>query len=94
MATPMTTGAYVRGEEAPRLPPPPSTVGIQGWLLKNLFSSLGNSIVTILFGSAVLWLVWWMVDFAILQAVWTGENRDACTGANIGACWPMVASIR
>ena len=91
MSSPMTTVAYVRGEDAPRLPPPPSTVGIQGWLLKNLFSSIGNSIVTILFGIVVLWLVWQMLDFAILKAVWTGVNRDACTGASIGACWPMVA---
>ena len=32
----------------PDLPPPPGTVGVVGWLKNNLFSSLSNSILTLL----------------------------------------------
>jgi general L-amino acid transport system permease protein len=92
MAAPNSSLAYVRNDEAPRLPPPPSTVGLQGWLRKNLFSSIGDSIVTVVFGLLAVWIVWQAVEFAVLQAVWTGENRNACTGENIGACWPMVVA--
>jgi general L-amino acid transport system permease protein len=92
MGKAMTTEAYVRQDEAPRLPPPPNMVGVKGWVLKNLFSSIGDSIITVVFGIFIVWLVWRTFEFAIAQAVWTGQNRDACTGENIGACWPMVAA--
>ena len=36
-----TTTAYAPGTH-PDLPPPGSTVGVQGWVLKNLFSSPAN----------------------------------------------------
>ena len=86
------TEAYVRMDEAPSLPPPPNMVGLQGWLRQNLFSTIGDSVVTVVFGILILWLVWETLDFAIAKAVWTGENREACTGENIGACWPLVVA--
>ena len=92
MGKAMTTEAYVRTDEAPSLPPPPNMVGMQGWLLKNLFSTIGDSVITVVFGILILWLVWQTFEFAILRAVWTGENREACTGENLGACWPMVVA--
>jgi len=91
MTTPSTV-AYVREEDAPRLPPPANMAGIQGWLLQNLFYSIGSTIVTLIFGSLAAWIIWTMLDFAILRAVWSGENREACVGETIGACWPMVAT--
>ena len=84
--------AYVRDDEAPKLPPPPNMVGVQGWVLKNLLSSIGSSIVTVLFGSFLLWMIWSVLDFAFLRAAWTGANRDACLAENMGACWPMVTA--
>ena len=32
----------------PNLPPPLGTVGVYGWLKNNLFSSISNSLLTIL----------------------------------------------
>ena len=37
-----TQGAYVRTEDAPLLPPPPSEVGVTGWLYKNIFASMSD----------------------------------------------------
>ncbi len=45
------TPAYLRTEEAPLLPAPISMVGIQGWIIANLFPTIGNGIVSILAGS-------------------------------------------
>ncbi|MCB1380506.1 MAG: amino acid ABC transporter permease [Alphaproteobacteria bacterium] len=82
--------AYVRTEEAPKLPAPPSTVGIQGWLRKNLFSSPLYTVLTIVLGAILLWYIWDTLYWALVTAVWTGSNREACLGENVGACWPLV----
>jgi general L-amino acid transport system permease protein len=92
MTTSSPNAAYVREDEAPKLPPPPNLVGVQGWVLQNLFSSIGSSIVTVLFGAFLIWLIWSVLDFAFLRAVWTGDNREACLAENMGACWPMVVA--
>lgn len=83
--------AYVRTEDAPRLPAPRSQVGVQGWLINNLFSTPFYSALTILFGAFLLWIIWGIVDWALFKAVWTGADREACVGEEVGACWPFVA---
>lgn len=88
-ASPATI-AYVREDDAPKLPPPPNLVGVQGWVLKNLFSSIGSTIVTVVFGAFLLWLIVSVIDFAFVRAAWTGTSRDACLAENMGACWPMI----
>jgi general L-amino acid transport system permease protein len=82
--------AYVRTEEAPKLPAPASTVGIQGWLLKNLFSTPFYSLLTVVLGGYLIWELVDVVNWALITAVWTGSNREACLVENSGACWPMV----
>jgi len=82
--------AYVRTDAAPELPPPPNEAGLRGWLVKNLFSSPLNSILTILVGAFLFWLIWDTVKWGLIDAVWTGSNREACTGEAVGACWPLI----
>jgi len=84
--------AYVRKEDAPFLPPPANTVGVQGWLRENLFSGLLNSALTIVFGTLVVLVAWRVFNFAIVDAVWSGADREACVGEATGACWPMIAA--
>ena len=36
--------AWVRDEDAPRLPPPPNMTGIAGWIGTNMFPSWYNGI--------------------------------------------------
>lgn len=60
------------------------------WLRKNLFSSWFNTALTLL-SLYVIWLVVPpLIDFAIIDAVWTGASREACLGPDAGACWPFV----
>ncbi|MFO1132569.1 MAG: amino acid ABC transporter permease [Hyphomicrobiales bacterium] len=82
--------SYVRTLDAPLRPPPPGTTGPVGWLRENLFSGLGNSLLTLLLGAALASLAWMILDWAVLRAVWTGVDREACAIANAGACWPFV----
>ena len=81
--------AYVRDEMLPEAAPPASTVGVLGWVRENLFSGWFNTILTLL-GLYMIWLIVPpFIDFAITDAVWTGEDREACVGVH-GACWAYV----
>jgi general L-amino acid transport system permease protein len=90
MATAPVSDAFVRTEDAPQLPPPPNMVGVQGWLIQNLFSSIWNALATVVFGAFLIWVLSDWISWGIINASWTGENRDACIRENAGACWPLV----
>ncbi|MGE3875623.1 MAG: ABC transporter permease subunit, partial [Parvibaculaceae bacterium] len=83
--------AWVRSEDAPKLPPPPNTTGLTGWLLQNLFSTPSNALLSVIGGALILWLGWGIFDWAILRGVFTGVDREACVAVpDSGACWPYV----
>ena len=82
--------SFARHEDAPILPPPAGTVGIRGWLRKNLFPSFGNSVLTIVLGALLALIAWKIIDWALIRAVWTGQDREACAIEGAGACWPFV----
>ncbi|RJX72845.1 amino acid ABC transporter permease [Vibrio sinensis] len=73
----------------PDLPPPSNTVGVVGWLRKNLFNNAINSVVTVILGYFVFTTLWSIFDWAILTADWVGTTRDACTSD--GACWVFIS---
>ncbi|KAA5604999.1 amino acid ABC transporter permease [Roseospira marina] len=72
----------------PALPPPPRTVGLAGWARQNLFSSIPNTLLTLLSAYLVWVLVPPVIDWAILSANFFGDSNDACTGE--GACWVFI----
>lgn len=86
--------SFVRTEAIPAMPPPRSESGWLGWLRGNLLSSPINIALTL----ASLWLLYLvvppLVSFLLLDATWTGQNRDACLATadrpHVGACWPFV----
>ncbi len=87
---------YVRTETAPVTPPPPSSVGIVGWIRANLFSDWVNSILTVLCLVIIYITLSAVIDWAFVRAVWTGEDNKACldkeVGFHVGACWAFVGS--
>ena len=60
------------------------------WMRENLFSSVFNSILTILAFVLLFQTIVPFVQWAFLDAAWTGTNRDACMKFENGACWPYV----
>ena len=72
----------------PSLPPPVNTTGVVGWLRKNLFNGIINSIVTIILALLAIRGIWAVLDWAVIKADWVGATRDACT--RDGACWVFI----
>jgi general L-amino acid transport system permease protein len=98
--TPTTTAqsaaarAYVRAAPAPFMAPPPATAGTLGWIRANLFPSVGSGVLTVLIATLLVWIALPLIDFLIIDAVWTGSDREACLATAerpvIGACWAYV----
>jgi general L-amino acid transport system permease protein len=91
MAIETAPGHILNAPSADVVKPPRIQVGPIAWLRDNLFSSVGNTFLTV-FGIYLIYtIVSGLYGFAIGHATWTGENGDACR-ANSGACWPMVTA--
>jgi general L-amino acid transport system permease protein len=80
----------------PERPAPVKTTGFVGFLRTRLFNTPTNILLTIL-GALLLWFtVGPALKFMVIDAVWTGKDRDAClsekVGRTVGACWPFVSA--
>jgi general L-amino acid transport system permease protein len=88
----MTTDSgilYVREAEAPLTPPPGRQTGVIYWLRHNLFSSIGNTVLTIVTVAFLAWLLPFLYEFLIGKAVFTG-TMDDCRVPGAGACWVYI----
>lgn len=72
----------------PDLPPPATTVGVVGWLRQSLFSSPLNTALTLLAIYLLYVLIPPAISWAIIDADWVGETREACSRE--GACWVFI----
>ena len=86
--------AFVRGANIAPRPPPAAMTGVLGWLREKLFSTRFNIALTILIGLLFAWVIPELLKFLLIDAVWSGTDRDACLESvqhrEIGACWPFV----
>lgn len=86
--------AFVRTSAPAAIKPPVAMTGIVGWLRANLFSSVSNSVLTVLIVVALALVIPPLVKFLLIDAVWSGSDRDAClssdTRPDVGACWAFV----
>jgi general L-amino acid transport system permease protein len=85
---------YVRAAPAERLPPPAASAGFIGWLRANLFSSPGNTILTLAAAALIFWAIPPLLRFLLIDAVWSGPGREVCLASPAhpepGACWAFV----
>ncbi len=90
----MTEIAYVKTEMHPDLPPPSSEVGIVHWVRVNLFNTWYNVVGTVFSAALILYMGWFILDWAVLTAVWNAESFQDCleryTGHPVGACWGFI----
>jgi general L-amino acid transport system permease protein len=86
--------AFVRHATIAPRPPPATMMGAFGWVRANLLSSPFNIVLTILIVGLLAWAIPEIVKFLFIDAVWTGNDREACLASvqhrEIGACWPFV----
>lgn len=69
--------------------PPRAQVGPIAWLRDNLFSSVGNTVLTLLGAAFVYFALSGLLKFAIVDATWIAKDGGDCA-KNDGACWPFV----
>jgi general L-amino acid transport system permease protein len=84
------TAAYVRTDEAPKLPAPSSSRGFVAWIHHNLFPSFLSGVGTIAFALLAGLIVWTVFEWAVVNAVWSAADREPCAAPGAGACWPFV----
>jgi general L-amino acid transport system permease protein len=61
------------------------------WPGQNLFSSPLNAALTLGCIASIIWAVPPLIRFFLLDAVWSGTDREACVmPLASGACWPFV----
>src|SRR5258707_200289 len=86
--------SFVRQDLVPESPAPVKTTGFVGFVRTRLLNSPTNILLTI----ASILLIWFTVvpalRFLLVDAVWSGTDRNACLAENaghpVGACWPFV----
>jgi len=85
--------AFVRHQMLPQVPPPASQAGLVKWLRENLFSSLSNTVLTVL----SLLALWWVVMAAwpwLSNGIWTTTSLKECREVlqgEVGACFSVLA---
>ncbi len=80
--------ADVAQGERRQLAPPVNDTGVFGWMRKNLFSSWGNALTTIVLLVAIGWFLVHFLNWAVFTAVWTAPTGQDCRGH--GACWALI----
>ena len=93
----MSDISYVRTEMLGEKPPPSSSVGIQGWLKQNLFSSVGNTILTIV-SVVLIYMILSNILPWIFRGVWNADSLAHCReifaelydDGREYACWAVI----
>jgi general L-amino acid transport system permease protein len=61
------------------------------FLRDRYFATRKDTVATLLFAALAAWVLWSLIDWALLSAVFGAENREACLQGD-GACWSVIAA--
>lgn len=90
----LTPQPFVSDKLIAERPAPIKTTGFTGFLRTRLFNSPTNILLTIVSALLLWFTVVPALKFMLVDAVWTGKDRNACLAENaghtVGACWPFV----
>ncbi len=66
--------------------------GALAWMRANLFSGVGNTLLTLVALYVIVRAVWGVVDWGLVHAVWSAPDGRACRAASDGegACWAFL----
>src|SRR5271155_2176629 len=68
--------------------PPTPSAGVVSWLRANLFSNVGNTILTLMAAGLLALAIPPLIRWAFIDAIWHADNGRACRGD--GACWAFI----
>jgi len=60
------------------------------WLRANLFATRPQGVLSLTILFLAGWALWSIAGWAVFDATWSGDSRDACSGG--GACWAFIAA--
>jgi len=96
MTQPPGSIAFVRHDMIADMPPPAATRTRTARLWHSLFGTPFNVMMTLVSLALIALIVPPLVNFLLVEAVWTGSNREACLAQNaghpVGACWPFITA--
>jgi len=70
---------------------PPPAAGVPRQLVRAMFSTWRDGFVTVACIALLAWVLPGLVDWTILDAVWSVADADSCTPER-GACWAVVGA--
>jgi len=76
--------------QIPDMAPPASTTGVSGWVRSSLFSSRGNSALTVLSILLLAFIIPKILDWMVFDAVVNAGSRAECREIALGACWAVI----
>lgn len=85
--------AFVADGNIPQSPPPARETGVVKWMRENLFSSWGNSLLTIVAGFVIYIILSGVLPW-MLNGVWTTSSLSACRevlAGEVGACFSVLS---
>jgi general L-amino acid transport system permease protein len=90
----VTEFRFVQSRHVEAKPPPARMTGPAAWLRANLLSTPFNIVLTVVVLAIVVWILYGIVGFLFIDAIWTGTDRTACLASavhpEVGACWPFI----
>ncbi len=97
----MADVSFVRTDMLPEQAPPPSSVGVVGWLRENLFNGWLNSALTVICLAFIFYVLFGFLGWA-WQGTWNATSLNECRemmaaaggheggGHGGGACWGVI----
>ncbi|MEI7444931.1 MAG: amino acid ABC transporter permease [Burkholderiales bacterium] len=87
----MADGTLSTHVPAAAQPRPRAAGGPVAWLRTNLFSTVGNSVITLVTLAVLAWIVPKALSWLVFNAVWGAQPASACDAVRgQGACWAVV----
>ncbi|MDD9909395.1 MAG: amino acid ABC transporter permease [Ahrensia sp.] len=83
---------YVAQSMLPEQPAPLSTSGPVAWMRENLFANWRDTILTVIFGAAILAIIVNLLPWLFLDAVFYADDIRQCRELGEGACFAVVTS--
>ncbi len=71
-------------------PAPTQSAGLIAWIRSNLFSDWKTTLMTLVIGGVLLYVLPQLLSWAVFRASWR-PDFNACRVDGVGACWGVVA---
>ncbi|MGE3646080.1 MAG: amino acid ABC transporter permease [Beijerinckiaceae bacterium] len=84
--------SFIRTASTPRRPAPADSIGALGWMREHMFATPVSSMLTLLSLLLLAWIVPDLVRFALIDAIWSAPDGEACRAPGAGACWAFVGA--